>query len=303
MKWGHDQLQEDLADHLRGSRDRVIWTNMQLGPSGSPRPDVYTVPKTYSRFTPIAYECKISVSDFRRDVTSGKWQSYLKYAAGVIFAVPAGLVKKEDVPPGCGLIVRHDEVWRTVKGPTLKALDTLPHEAWMKLIIDGLNRQTREPQPRNASAWHAQNEIRKKYGDKIGAALADLEQAERRLKLETAKTNQTADDLAEAERERAKYARMAVERELAEMRQSKVEFCRMLGLPADANSYLMQRAAREVLERLNGDGEIQRLRAVMMAMQRELTDGLKPLPDLSSMLEVPAAPSTGADGDLDLEAA
>ena len=70
-KWGHDELAKDLAQHLACSNDRMIWLDMQLGPSGSPRPDVFTAPKSYSGFKPIAYECKVSVSDFRSDITSG----------------------------------------------------------------------------------------------------------------------------------------------------------------------------------------------------------------------------------------
>lgn len=77
--WAHDALASDLASHLAFTGGRVIFENMQLGPAGSPRPDVYTIPKVYSRFTPLAYEVKISVADFRSDVTSGKWQSYRAY--------------------------------------------------------------------------------------------------------------------------------------------------------------------------------------------------------------------------------
>lgn len=280
MKWGHDQLQEDLATHLRRNSDRIVWTNMQLGPSGSPRPDVYTVPKSYSAFKPLAYECKISVSDFRRDVTSGKWQNYLKFAAGVIFAVPAGLVKKEDIPAGCGLIVRHEEIWRTVKGPTLRAIDTLPHEAWMKLMIDGLNRQGRDPKPRVLNTWSIEQAVRKKYGDTIGQALADLNMAERLLTNERLKAEVSAEALRTMEEERIKHQRVNVERELATMRSSKLEFCQMLGLPQDASSYLMQRTVSDIRDRLEGDGEIQRMRKALDAAQRALTDGLKPMPAL-----------------------
>lgn len=278
MKWGHDQLQEDLAAHLRGTRDRVVWTNMQLGPSGSPRPDVYTIPKSFSKFTPLAYEIKISMSDFRRDVTSGKWQSYLKFASGVIFAVPAGLIKKEDVPPGCGLIVRHEEIWRTVKGPTLKASETLPRDTWIKLMIDGLDRQGHEPQPRSANPWKAQKEIRQKYGDRIADALSSLDNAEYRLQLAIDKTNKTIDELEAAERERISLARMHVERELQEVRRSSAEFCRMLGLPENSSPWQIQSAAQKVIARLDGDGEINHLRRQLQVTQEALAAGLAPIP-------------------------
>ena len=125
MKWGHDQLAEDLASHLRGNTDRMVWTDMQLGPSGSSRPDVYAIPTSYSRFQPIAYECKVSMSDFRADVTKGKYTDYLKFAAGVVFACPAGLLKKEDIPAGAGLMVRGPDGWRSLKKPALIKCETL----------------------------------------------------------------------------------------------------------------------------------------------------------------------------------
>ena len=33
MTWRHDELADDLAAHLRGGTDRMVWTDMQLGPS------------------------------------------------------------------------------------------------------------------------------------------------------------------------------------------------------------------------------------------------------------------------------
>jgi len=81
--WGHDALAEDLAQHLRSDK-RMVWTDMQLGPSGSARPDVFTLDKVYSRPAPTAYECKISRADLRADTTSGKWQKYLQFAGAVI---------------------------------------------------------------------------------------------------------------------------------------------------------------------------------------------------------------------------
>lgn len=69
----HDELAADFATHLRGASKRVTWEGMQLGPSGSPRPDVYTMEPTYTRLTFEAFECEVSVADFRSDVTTGKW--------------------------------------------------------------------------------------------------------------------------------------------------------------------------------------------------------------------------------------
>lgn len=117
--WTHDDLARDLAMHVLSTK-RLVWCDMQLGPAGSPRPDVYALDKSFAHPRAITYECKVSVADFRADVTAGKWQSYLGFSSGVYFAAPAGLLKKEDVPNGCGLIVRGEEGWRTLRAPTLQ---------------------------------------------------------------------------------------------------------------------------------------------------------------------------------------
>lgn len=177
MTWTHNTLANDLAAHLRSTSDRMVWTDMQIGPSGSPRPDVYTIPKSYSKFRPMAYEVKVSVADFRRDATAGKWQSYLKFSSGVIFAVPRGLLTKADVPPGCGLMVRAPDTeaakggWTNVKGPTLSVTENLPLEAWMKLIIDGLTRQRGHG---GRYAHDANYAVARALEKKLGSEVADL---------------------------------------------------------------------------------------------------------------------------------
>ncbi len=44
MNWTHDALREDLAQYVREKTQRMVWTNMQMGPAGSPRPDAYSTP-------------------------------------------------------------------------------------------------------------------------------------------------------------------------------------------------------------------------------------------------------------------
>lgn len=290
-KWGHNELADDLAKHLRGNSDRVVWTDMQMGPSGSPRPDVYTLLKSYSKFTPLAYECKISTADFRRDVTAGKWQSYLQFAAGVIFAAPAGLIKKEDVPPGCGLIVRHGDVWRTVKGPTLKAIETLPRDAWMKLIIDGIVREhqrTVDPQPRLADSWNTERALRKKYGNEIAEAFRDMSMARFSFERKRQELAKSTEDLEAEQRERMEHARRRVEEELKEVRQHKIDLCKALGLPETASTWQIWEAVHAITRRIAEEGEVKHLRDHMSKVQRELDAALKAIP-MSNPPEAEAA--------------
>lgn len=139
-KWTHDDLAEDLARHLRANSDTIVWTNLQLGPSGSMRPDAYRIDRSYVKPRPLAYEVKVHRSDFQRDIASGKWMNYLGVSEGVYFAVPTGLVKKNEIPEVAGLMVRGPEGWRAVKAARRSPV-TVDEDVWLKLLIDGIDRE------------------------------------------------------------------------------------------------------------------------------------------------------------------
>lgn len=261
--WTHDGLQADLAKHLSATRDRVVWEDMQLGPVGSPRPDVYTVPKSYAQFRPLAYEIKISVADFRRDVTSGKWQKYLEFASGVTFAVPSGLIGKGDIPLGTGLMVRGEEGWKTVKAPTLKHVDTLPRAVWLKLIIDGIERQRKAIDPRGVNPYRVQKELTKKFGEKIAAMVCEVAGLEDRLAAELQAARCRQDHALEMERERYERElarrtsdRASIDEELANLRT-------VLGLGPNESTWKIVSALQKARESISRDDEIARLKRVI----------------------------------------
>lgn len=287
MNWTHNALAEDLAAHLRGASDRLVWTDMQLGPAGSPRPDVYSVPCSFARFQPVAYECKISVADFRRDVTAGKWTSYLRFAAGVIFAAPAGLLKKDDIPTGCGLIVRGPDGWRTLKGPTLKNMENLPRDAWVKLIIDGLPREIERQKCQGRAAivseWKLTHLLRAKLGDLVAEAVRDRLSAEHRLH-DATEALKTAAKEAEDERQLIlSRSRERAQRDATQIDEARAALAQSLGLRADAGAMQISMACHEAARRLNADTEIQRLRHLIERMQMALDTGKEPLPYIAQV--------------------
>lgn len=190
----HDELQNDLAAHLRASTDRMVWCNTQLGPAGSPRPDVYSVNKSFARFHAAAYEIKVSVSDLRHDITSGKWQSYREFAHCVWFAFPKGLVPMELIPAECGIILRGESCWRAHRKPVAQVLDSLPRDAWLKLLMDG-GESVAHPSPRNASMWTQEKMLRKRLGDDVADLYRDREAAKSRLEYETRRLNDSAEEI------------------------------------------------------------------------------------------------------------
>lgn len=240
--WEHDELLVDLAAFLNGA-DRMIWTDMQLGPSGSPRPDVYVLHKSYSKPRPMAFEIKVSKSDLRSDTTTGKWESYLKYAGGVVFAVPDGLCTAADIPTQCGLIVRKAETWRYVRKPTVQPV-ALSMDAVMKLLMDGVARvyRGRAVQPRRADFWTECAAVRKKYGDDVAKAARDLGAARQSL----------ADirSLCEQERERRQKAYDDIiaraRTDAAEIDRVRTDLAEFLGVPVGSGIF----GFRNALERL-----------------------------------------------------
>ncbi|UEM08113.1 hypothetical protein JL101_035540 (plasmid) [Skermanella rosea] len=280
--WKHDTLLKDLEAHLLVGGTRLVWTDMQLGPAGSPRPDVYTVPPSFRNFHPLAYEVKISVADYRRDVTAGKWQSYLRYASGVIFAVPKGLIGKADLPPGCGLIVRGEEGWATVKAPTLRSVENLPMDAWIKLLIDGIQRQRTAPvAERPSDAWSIHQRLRKAVGEDVAALVADRFRARVRFKEATNKLEQAATEAVRARERLLKEAREGAERDARLLDESRAELARALGLAPDAAAWAISNACREAARRLAGDCEVERLQACFHEIRRTLERADNPLPAIA----------------------
>lgn len=254
--WKHDALMHDLASFLRGA-DRMVWCDMQLGPSGSPRPDVFTLQRSYSRPQPSAYEIKVSRSDLRSDTTSGKWQSYLAYAGSVTFAVPDGLCTVADIPEGCGLIVRKAQSWRYVRKPIIQKV-ALPMDACMKLLIDGVSRvsREREPTPRQIDLWRECEAVRKKFGENVAKAARDLTVAQKRIM----EDKQVADELyKQAQRradERAAYLLEQAKKTVADYESAKRELCQWLGLDENAGVFAVRRAVDSLKQRCNADGRV-----------------------------------------------
>jgi hypothetical protein len=268
--WTHDGLMRDLAGYLRGP-DTLVWEDMQLGPSGSPRPDVFTLRKSYSKPLPTAFECKVSRSDLRSDTTSGKWQSYLKFAGSVTFAVPDGLCTVADIPDGCGLIVRKAEVWRYARRPTVQHV-TPPFSACMKLLIDGVNRvsQPSEPRPRTAKLWEEHAAVRKKFGAAVAKAARDLASAQK----DAAERQEHERYLYQQAQQRAeahgRYLTEQARKNAGEYEQVKAEICEWLGLGLDTSIFNVRRRLTEMRAECNADLRVQAVEAKLAAARRSV---------------------------------
>lgn len=279
-KWGHNELAHDLAEHLRQNTARICWEDMQLGPAGTCRPDVYSIAHSYSKFCPIVYEVKVSMSDFRADVTAGKYTKYFKYAGGMVFAVPEGLLKKSDIPDGCGLMVRKESGWHTLKGPTMRQLDNLPRDAWIKLLMDGMTREVERTQikSRTYGSWYVERNLSKKHGQEVSRLVAQACLAKDRLESEIKYAEERAQTVRQESIDEQKRREENRRREEERLTDAQRDLADLLGVDPDASRYLLASALERAVTRLTENEEISRLRRILGGMQRELNRGLEMLP-------------------------
>lgn len=261
-KWGHDALQHDLAQHLRDV-DLMVWENMPMGMAGSIRPDVYTMRKSFTNPRPLAYEIKVTKADFARDVGADKWSAYLQVARSVTFAVPQNLIKKTEIPPNCGLMVRTDKAWITLKAPRMQADVEIDYTLCMKLLISGVERLQQTIGPREKSIWMVAHDNRLRIGEEVAAALKDVDsyvkakktEADRMLKFVADKEEKLRYDLQKIQDERDQMA--------IDLAGKLAEILGMRGvpyLPELINS--LEELVNKKLDALDADVEVARLRRI-----------------------------------------
>lgn len=259
----HDDLARDLADSLR-SEQRMVWCDMQLGPSGSPRPDVYAMYKSYSQPQPTAYEVKVTAADFRADVTAGKWQTYLAFAQGVYFACRSGLITKDAVPARCGLIVRGPVGWKVARRPVLSPV-TVPEPVWLKLLIDGVEREGPRYRARAFSDSAQRTAVRERFGELVAQTVRDRLAVEHEIQEAQLRAEHTLVEAQRAaDRVRAEAEKVAPLRE---------ELCAVLGLQPTAGRWELEAGVariRRSLEEHPAERQLQRFtQAVRWALERD----------------------------------
>lgn len=256
----HDQLASSLAAHLR-TADRMVWTDMQLGPSGSVRPDVYAIFKSYVRPQPMAFEVKVSTADYRADVTAGKWQTYLKFASGVYFACEGDLIKPADLPAHCGLIVFRS-AWRTTKKATLAPV-TIPQDALIKLLIDGVGREGPSFRiPRGYSESIQLERCRKKFGKLVADTVKDRLASEAKI----AHAEFVADSIIKGAERRA----AEIQQEARGLTPLRTELCEILGLPPSESTWRIQHAVRQIKRDIEANPAVENLRILTQSLRSVL---------------------------------
>jgi hypothetical protein len=130
------ELSKSIAQYLDGKW--MTWVDQPLGSvwQNCPRADVLAIAKSYSPVVIRIYEVKISRGDFQRDIFEGKYKSYLPFCNYLYFAIPSGLLKKEEIPEGCGLVTYSDKGWRAVKSPVKREI-SISQDFMLCLLMKG----------------------------------------------------------------------------------------------------------------------------------------------------------------------
>ncbi len=96
----------DILKLLTAKHSKAICVSeCKIGPTWgatrSSRMDLWVMEKSWANPRVIAYEIKVSRQDFLND---NKWQAYLDYCNELYFVCPPGIINKEELPDGVGLL-------------------------------------------------------------------------------------------------------------------------------------------------------------------------------------------------------
>lgn len=107
------ELQLDLAEHLRRC-EYLTFTEIEIKGGRGGRADIVAVKPSYANKDIRIYEVKNNRAVFEKDT---KYEKYLDVCHRMYIACPQGMIKKEELPPKLGLIVKGENGWHVIKAP------------------------------------------------------------------------------------------------------------------------------------------------------------------------------------------
>lgn len=146
--------------------------------------DGLAIVQSYTKPCITGYEIKISRSDFLGDP---KWHLYLQYCNEFFFVVPKGLIRKDELPDGVGLIYYDPEakkVLHTVKKALYRKIEE-PVGIYRYIIYSRLSQDRipfYESRAEYAKDYLADKAYKRCIGSSLGSKMArELQQALERL--------------------------------------------------------------------------------------------------------------------------
>jgi hypothetical protein len=160
------------------------------------RMDAWTIRTSYSNPLTIAYEIKVSRSDFLADK---KWQDYLPLCDEFYFVCPNGMIDPRELSPEAGLL------WTTKKGDSLRIKKrptrrkvVIPEKMYRYLLFSRCEIIDREKLKKQRSTkkfwedWLINKKINSRFGENVSLGVAkkmkekisDVEEKARLVKFE-----------------------------------------------------------------------------------------------------------------------
>jgi len=276
--WKHDDLLQDLKSTIEKTGingSRMVWVDIPMGSSGSQRPDLFSLEKSFSKPNPTAYEIKVSRSDFLADVTAGKWTGYLRFASRVIFCVPKDLIKKTEVPDKAGLMIRGANSWRTAKKAIVSG-QKLGFEQMLKLLMytDDLYRDRARQSDFNF--FKIEKKIKKLHGEEISQIISDVTMAKYKIKEAEDRAERIVSRAKSLENDSTRRIEEERERHMFEYNAAINQVKEALGLKADSGRWETISAIKRIADALNGiNHEKQNILRQLMRQSSQMTASLE----------------------------
>lgn len=175
-KWTTAEITADLETKLRNDQFLVA-REAVLRPDTMQRADLLAMRRKLAPLPMVIFEIKVSRSDFSQDIRSGKWRGYLADGA-VVFAVPAGLVELQEVPPEAGLIVRIAQGWSWRRSPRKdapKPSDYLLRRMALTASDQAAERAAAAHRPRSASLYAMAKKARTEQARQVAKIAQDVD--------------------------------------------------------------------------------------------------------------------------------
>jgi hypothetical protein len=161
------ELQEDLARHLR-EVGYLTYTEIEIKGGRGGRADIVAVKPSYANKDCRIYEVKNDRVVFDNDT---KYLKYFDVCHRMYIACPKGLIKKDELPPKVGLIVRGDNGWYVVKAARRNNPKDFNIDFVLSLLYRGYE-ETREQRDLRERIIAKENVTLKDQAYKIGYEIA-----------------------------------------------------------------------------------------------------------------------------------
>lgn len=149
--WTADRLADRVLarrhrQEYNGTSPRWIWfKELSTRTSFNPQRIDLWVMDTWGQMNAIAYEVKVSRSDFARELANPtKREAAMAVSNQFYFAAPRGLIAPVEVPEGCGLVEVHGGIVKVVVPAPRRAIQTPSWEFFAAVGRRGF-RLIREP--------------------------------------------------------------------------------------------------------------------------------------------------------------